>query len=52
MKLQDSYNLSARDSHSRHGRRDEKGLSLGVALLGAVCVVGVFGFLALLFHAG
>jgi len=27
-------------------------LSVGIAFLGAVCVVGVFALLAVLFHAG
>jgi hypothetical protein len=52
MKLQDSYDLSARESRHQNGRREQKGLSVGIAFLGAVCVVGVFALLAVLFHAG
>jgi len=52
MKLQDSYNISTTDSRHHNGRREQKGLSLGVAFLGAVCAVGVFTLLAVLFHAG
>jgi hypothetical protein len=49
MKTQELDRLSG----PRHGRRTrDKGLGLGAALLGAVCVVALFAGLALLFHAG
>jgi hypothetical protein len=31
-------------------RRRKEGMGLGPALLGVVCVIGVFGLLALLYH--
>ncbi len=35
----------------RAGKRKRKdGMGLGPALLGVVCVIGVFGLLALLYH--
>jgi hypothetical protein len=33
-------------------RKTEKGVGLGVTLLGAACAVGVFALLALLYHVG
>jgi ferric-dicitrate binding protein FerR (iron transport regulator) len=39
---------ASRPRNSR--RRDETGLGFGVALLGGLCVLGVFAMLALLYH--
>jgi hypothetical protein len=36
----------------RKDRRRKDGMSAGTALLGAVCVAGVFGVLALLYYLG
>jgi len=52
MNMQDSYDLSPRDSRPASARRDDKGMSLGIAFSGAVCVVGLFGLLALLYNIG
>jgi hypothetical protein len=47
----DSYpRLNTR--RSKHSRRSADGPNIGAALLGAVCVAGVFGVLTLLYHFG
>jgi hypothetical protein len=44
-------NNSAPPALPREGRkRRQEGMGIGPALLGVVCVIGVFGMLALLYH--
>jgi hypothetical protein len=53
MKIQHSASLASRISRPLNGRRaPEKGITFGAALLGIICVAGLFATLALLFHAG
>jgi hypothetical protein len=53
MATQDSYKFSTPKTRPLNGRtKPEKGMGLTPALLGMVCVIAVFGILALLFHAG
>jgi hypothetical protein len=41
-----------REDRRRGGGRRNDGMSAGTALMGAVCVAGVFGVLALLYYLG
>jgi hypothetical protein len=53
MKVQHSASLTTRLSRPLNGRRDPaKGVTFASALLGIVCVAGLFAALALLYHAG
>jgi hypothetical protein len=53
MKVQHIASLSTPHSRPRNGRRQpEKGVTFSTGLLGILCAAGVFGLLALLFHAG
>jgi hypothetical protein len=51
MKTKDFDQAPRGVSRPRNGRRkDETGVGFGMALLGELCVLGVFALLALLYH--
>lgn len=53
MKAKDFSSFSRQTvRHARRPRRRSEGPRIGAALLGVVCVAGVFGVLTLLFQLG